>query len=267
LSTIEKDFNDTHIQIGQIPKGVLIAALVSCDDGVTKLIFAKADYAEFMEEHTGDKRLGLPTKKKIYKAASFDISCDADTHEYSFPNIKICDTSKRDAKYWWKDFLELRELRSNEDNTQKAYTSIKNKIIAPLKHGHKADYISLYNFNLGYFSTNTQFDIEDYINQLQAFQFSDQTIEKRSMVDKLRQLPVRDGFDAVFEKAPESIKDRMKRETIALDDNIDLTIKGRIENLFDTIIAEKDRQGREYVKILSPSGYAFFNRQKNDRQQ
>ena len=55
-----------------------------------------------------------------------------DNHEYTISNVLVCDTSSRDAKYWWRSFLELKELRTNELNTINAYKAIKDKVISPI---------------------------------------------------------------------------------------------------------------------------------------
>ena len=100
LSSIEKEFNDNHTQLNPIPKGVLIIAETINEEGSCKIILAKADYAEFMEEQSGDKKLGLPTKKKIYKAISIEYVLN--NHNYDISNVLVCDTSSRDAKYGGK---------------------------------------------------------------------------------------------------------------------------------------------------------------------
>ncbi len=260
LSSIEKEFNDTHVQLHPIPKGVLIVAETIDDEGNTKLILAKADYAEFMEERSGDKKLGLPTKKKIYKAVSIEYTFNNDNHAYEFPSILVCDTSNRDAKYWWKSFLELRELRTDELNTTKAYKAIKDKVIAPIKREYKTDYINLYNFNLAYFSSNDNFDIDEYIRRIQDYIPVDPNLNKESIINKLRDLPQKEKFDPTFQKQPGSINDRMRRQIVRLAENLDLSIKGQIENLQNVIRADVDNQGNKMVVIYSDEGYEHFIR-------
>ena len=261
LSCIEEEFNDTHKQIALIPKGVLVVAEVTSDDNIHKLLLAKADYEEFMEQESGDKKLGLPTKKKIYKAVSFEYTLDDETKEYIFEQISVCDTSNRDAKYWWKSFLELRELRSDEVNTAKAYNAIKTKVIGPLKKKSKSDYTNLYNFNLYYFSTKTQFDINEYIEHINHYEPTDPNLDKNDILKKLRDLPEREKFDPVFTKVPNSVSDRMKRLSVPLPNNLDLSIKGNVENLKTVVTAELDIEGRKFIKIISDSGYDYFKRQ------
>lgn len=258
LSSIEKEFNDNHTQLSPIPKGVLIVAEIINEEGNCKLILAKADYAEFMEELSGDKKLGLPTKKKIYKAVSIEYVYA--NHEYIISNVLVCDTSSRDAKYWWRSFLELKELRTNELNTINAYKAIKDKVISPIRKDYKTDFINLFNFNLAYFSSNDNFNIDEYIQKIQDYIPVDQNLNKESLINKLHNLPEIGKFDRTFQKQPTSINDRMRRQVVRLADNLDLSIKGQIENLQSVIKAELDNQGNKIVVIYSDEGYEHFIR-------
>lgn len=259
LSSIEKEFNDTHVQLHPIPKGVLIVAETVDDEGNNKLILAKADYTEFMEERSGDKKQGLPIKKKIYKAVSIEYAFN-NNHTYEISAILVCDTSNRDAKYWWKGFLELRELRTDELNTTIAYKAIKDKVVSPIKRDHKTDYINLYNFNLAYFSSNDNFDIDEYVRKIQDYIPVDPNLNKESIINKLRELPQKEKFDPIFQKQPASINDRMRRQVVRLAENLDLSIKGQIENLQNVIRADVDNQGNKMVVIYSDEGYEHFIR-------
>ena len=258
LSSIEKEFNDIYTQLSPIPKGVLIVAEIINEEGNCKLILAKADYAEFMEELSGDKKLGLPTKKKIYKAVS--IGYVYDNHEYTISNVLVCDTSSRDAKYWWRSFLELKELRTNELNTINAYKAIKDKVISPIRKDHKTDFINLFNFNLAYFSSNDNFNIDEYIQKIRDYIPVDHNLNKETLINKLNALPETEKFDRTFQKQPTSISDRMRRQVVRLADNLDLSIKGQIENLQNVIKAELDDQGNKIVVIYSDEGYEHFIR-------
>lgn len=258
LSSIEKEFNDNHTQLNPIPKGVLIIAETINEEGSCKIILAKADYAEFMEEQSGDKKLGLPTKKKIYKAISIEYVLN--NHNYDISNVLVCDTSSRDAKYWWKSFLELKELRTNELNTIKAYKAIKDKVISPIRKEHKTDFTNLFNLNLVYFSSNDNFNIEEYIQKIRDYIPIDPNLNKDSLINKLHNLPETEKFDRTFQKQPTSISDRMRRQIVRLADNLDLSIKGQIENLQNVIKADVDTQGNKMVVIYSDEGYEHFIR-------
>lgn len=181
-------------------------------------------------------------------------------HNYDISNVLVCDTSSRDAKYWWKSFLELKELRTNELNTIKAYKAIKDKVISPIRKEHKTDFTNLFNLNLVYFSSNDNFNIEEYIQKIRDYIPIDPNLNKDSLINKLHNLPETEKFDRTFQKQPTSISDRMRRQVVRLADNLDLSIKGQIENLQNVIKADVDTQGNKMVVIYSDEGYEHFIR-------
>ena len=128
LLVVEKEANDTIKYLGkEIPKGILMIALVK-DTEIDnyKFVIAKADYSEFLEESTGDKRSGLPTKKKIFKSFIMNYFYGEETLDVQ--KILTYDANVSRALYWWKTFLELKEVRDNKKNTMTAYNSIKKKL-------------------------------------------------------------------------------------------------------------------------------------------
>ena len=68
LLSKEKDAQIKYAHITQIQKGIMLASLCKMTDRDYKVIIVKADYSEFLEEASGEKRNGLPTKKKIFKS-------------------------------------------------------------------------------------------------------------------------------------------------------------------------------------------------------
>ena len=52
----------------------------------------------------------------------------------------------------------------------------------------------------------------------------------------------------------------MRRQVVRLAENLDLSIKGQIENLQNVIRADVDNQGNKMVVIYSDEGYEHFIR-------
>ena len=173
------EYSDTSLQIAQrlqgkeidaqsfmksrnlgidIPKGMLIFSMIQLTPEVKRYFISKAEYTEFIDDTTFQKRQGPPVKKKIYKAFSVDIHPDL-----SMQNVAILDTNTTLAKYWWKEFLELEEVRSDDVNTQNAFTAIDTKILTPLKSKHPQDYITLRNSIVRYFRSKEEFQMDDFI--------------------------------------------------------------------------------------------------------
>ncbi|MDO5343147.1 MAG: nucleoid-associated protein, partial [Bacteroidia bacterium] len=136
LLKVEKDAkeNIAHLNTA-IPKGVLVIAYAKMTDSEYKFIIIKADYTEFLEEISGERKSGLPTKKKIFK--SFIMNVSIYDNGYEIGKMVTFDSNSTKAKYWWKTFLELEEIRDDEKNTMSAYDSIKSNILDPLKKNHK----------------------------------------------------------------------------------------------------------------------------------
>lgn len=118
----------------------------------------------------------------------------------------------------------------------------------------------MFNFNLAYFSSNDNFNIDEYIQKIRDYIPVDHNLNKESLINKLNTLPETEKFDRTFQKQPTSISDRMRRQVVRLADNLDLSIKGQIENLQNVIKAELDDQGNKIVVIYSDEGYEHFIR-------
>ena len=64
----ENEAEQKYHQITEIQRGILLIAYCKMTDDEYKIVICKADYTEFIEEATGQKKNGLPTKKKIFKS-------------------------------------------------------------------------------------------------------------------------------------------------------------------------------------------------------
>ena len=263
LLVVEKEANDTIKYLGkEIPKGILMIALVK-DTEIDnyKFVIAKADYSEFLEESTGDKRSGLPTKKKIFK--SFIMNYFYGEATLDVQKILTYDANVSRALYWWKTFLELKEVRDNEKNTMTAYNSIK-KEINKLQRRHKQDYLCLRNATIAYFKSEGQFDINYYKDVIiGGYQPYDTSLDMNNLKNKIQRLPQKYKFDNVFEKTPSVIRDKFK-DIIRLTNEIDLNLKQEILNIERVIQPHKDDQGNEYIMIQSSNGYKYAEGLKKD---
>lgn len=141
----------------KLQKGILVISLVTFDNGIVKTIISKADHDEFLDSISFEKRSGLPLKKKIYKAFIVEYN-----NEFEIKTTSVYDTNSSFSVYWWRDFLELKEVFTKEYNTEKAFDIIESKILAPLKKDSKSDYINLWNATVHYFRCKNEFSLEEY---------------------------------------------------------------------------------------------------------
>lgn len=242
-----------HLKI-KIQKGMLIVSFVQMIENEYKIILSKADYNEFIEEITGVITNGLPTKKKIFKSFIANVKIDDD--ETEMYKLLTYDSNTTKAAYWWKEFLELVEIRDDDKNTLTAYNSIKRDILEPIKKNHKSDYLHLWNATIAYFRGEGDFDLNHFRdNIIGNYQPNDNTLDMAKVKEKINKLPTKYKFDSTFVKKPKIVKDKFKN-TISLSKEIDLVIKHDVANPKKTFVPfEKD--GNLYLGILSPEGYQF----------
>ncbi|QXV66535.1 hypothetical protein INP83_05475 [Mucilaginibacter sp. 21P] len=162
LLTMEKSSQAKVDKLGiEILKGVLVVSLIEFDDKTSKIIISKADHNDFIDSITFRRTSGLPIRKKIYKAFISEFN---DKRELT--RTSVYDTNSVFSVYWWRDFLELTEVYTDEHNTETAFAVLNSRILAPLKTSSKADYINLWNTTVHYFRTKKEFALEDYIDNV-----------------------------------------------------------------------------------------------------
>ncbi len=260
LTKVEHRRNEQYSQLkGEIPTGILLVAYVDMElDGQSefKVIIAKADYTEFIEEITGQKKAGLPTKKKLFKSFIVNVTWEDGVPKLS--NLKTYDPKKDTASYWWDDFLELSEVRTNAENTQNAMKLLKKEILTPIKEQHKEAYLPLYNATVRYMRTRGSFDLEYFRDNVFGAQvINDPTFNMEKWKNKITKLTKEEKrFDRVFEKQPEVVKERSFSTELELTPLIELRIKNNFSTQ-DTVIRARRDEGDDGIFIKSDSGYKF----------
>lgn len=258
LLVVEKDTQQRIVHLNnEIPKGILLLAYTQMTESEYKVIITKADYTEFLEELSGEKKSGLPTKKKIFKSFILNVSFD-DNSNYSIGKIITYDANtSTKAVYWWKTFLELKELRDDKKNTLEAYQSIKKEILEPIMKKHKQDYLCLRNLTIAYFRSDGVFSIDHYKdNIIGSYNPFDAQLRIEVLKSKIASLPQKYSFDNVFNKTPNEIKDKFK-DSISLTSEIELKIKQDILNIERVIKAKEDEEGNKYIMIRSEDGFKY----------
>jgi hypothetical protein len=205
------------------------------------------------------KTSGLPVRKKIYKAfiAEFDKS-----------NIvirtSIYDTNSTFSVYWWRDFLELEEVYTDDYNTDKAFSVINSRILSPIKQVSKPDYINLWNTTVHYFRVKKEFSLDEYINDvIKNYQPFDQRVDVLDLEKRARSLPEKGKFDNRFAIVPGLLNKRFKN-SIQLTSQIELLLKQDID-IKNTIKPYQEDDGSKWVMIKSDPGYEHFNNELKKR--
>jgi hypothetical protein len=266
LTKVEHARNVKYKQLkSEIPTGVLLIAYVDMQlDGMKeyKVIVAKADYTDIIEDITGQVKTGLPRKKKLFK--SFIVNVRWNNDKFQLSQMKTYDPKKDTASYWWDDFLELVEVRSDSENTQTAMNLLKKEILNPIKDTHKEAYLPLYNATVRYMRTKGDFDLDYFRDNVFGAQvITDQTFDMEKWKNKITRLTKGDKrFDRVFKKAPEEIKERSVATELDLTPLIQLKIKSNFAAQ-DTVIRAKKDNGDEGIFIKSETGFKYAKGLKN----
>ncbi len=262
LTKVEYDSNERHRNLkSKIPTGILLVAYVDMElDGRNeyKVILAKADYTEFIEEVTGQKKTGLPTKKKLFKSFIANVQWSEEAPELI--NMKTYDPQKDRAQYWWDTFLELSEVRSDEENTVNAMKLLKKEILIPIKEQHPEAYLPLYNTTIRYMRARGDFDLEHFRDNVFGAQvINDPSFSMERWKNKITNLTKEEKrFDRNFTKTPEIIKERSYSTELELTPLIDLRIKKDFAAR-EKIIRPVKEHGDEGIFIKSEKGFKFAN--------
>lgn len=240
--------------ITDIQKGILLIAYCKMTEIDYKVIICKADYSEFIEETSGEKKNGLPTKKKIFKSFAANITINAGTFSYS--EILTFDVNAKQTKYWYDEFLDLKVLHDDSENTVNAFNYLKSKILDVVRKNSKSDYLVLWNSTVAYMRSEGEFSMDYYAdNILAAYNPICNRLHMNELAERAKTLPRQYNFDSRFQKVPSKIQAKIKNE-IKLTDDIELVLKKNIPNLSRTI-KPYEEDGEKYIMVRSEDGYKY----------
>jgi len=239
----------------EVQKGSLIQISFR-RDGQPHILLVKVHLAPFLREADYKKQNGYPLENTVLKMSLIEFDA-----KHCPRSMSVADSNARLAEYWWKEFLELTELTTDEFNTKTAFNSVEALLVRKLRKDYRADYYQLRNNLIGYFRTNRHYNH----TKMLGYVFGDYVpIANQVNVEELRaaanELPKKDKFDSKFNIESQFL-DKRKRTIIPLTEQIDLELKDAIENMRDTIHSATMRDGTQGVFIRSPQGYHYFGGQ------
>lgn len=216
-------------------------------------IGVKVEHQPFLDDIDFKTRIGLSFENKLYKAVKLKLNPAPS-------DIYVFDTNSRVSTYWWKEFLELKEKRSDSFNSKEAckWTIV---TINKIKKEHPADYTILRNATIAAFKQKGDFDYFNFVDAtFKNYESDDATLlsKLQTVYSDLKDLPKKKGFDTTFKTDPSSIPYR--RQKFSLSHEIDLAYDEGIQNLSSKIWAHKTQAGKECVVIYSPEGYEHFKK-------
>jgi hypothetical protein len=178
--------------------------------------------------------------------------------------VHVYDTNSKPSVYWWCDFLELVELRSDKYNTRTASEEVI-KTIGPLKKPFPSDYYALRNAAIVAFKQEGEFDYTEFVNGTFGSYKSEQEnfdVKLEKIIANLHALPEKKGFDTKFNSIPTEVK--FHRTNIKLSQEISVSYDEDIKDLDEKIWSTVDYHGRKLVVIQSDEGYEKFKKKYND---
>lgn len=258
----EKEANERISQLDtNVQKGSLILALIE-EESNNLFLLAKVEHIDFFDDTDYSIKSGFSKDtKKIWKTCLFEID---DLNALEFGARIYSDTV---AKYWWNDFLELEELKSDEYNTKTAFRSIEMTLNRNIKQVAPHDHMIIRNAMYLYFNRVEHFDYGEMLDQtIRNYVPDDMTEEVKSrLIEKLEALPKEKGFDRQFTLVPSAVKSKMKK-TYEVYNGIQIRIPGGMEELKDIIWSQQDSDGKQYLKIRvnEENTYRMFKRQEEN---
>ena len=258
LLNVESRVAEVIRGIAEIPKGSLIQGAMEVD-GEELYLIAKVEHDEFLDQNDLIRRLGLPYARQALKTCLVRVD-----EGPRFETAWVSDSSTRFAEYWWKNFLELSERRSDTENTRAAFKQIDRLLRRKLKSDHPSDYTFLRNAVGQYFLTQAEFNMDELVNNaIGRYRPSSEEVGIDDLAAELKQMEASDLFDARFTIDEEAVRRPIAR-TIELTAEIDLRLKAPLEDLQNVVKAKRYPDGRKYLEIETNSGWEAFYRTSGD---
>jgi hypothetical protein len=207
----------------------------------------KVEHQSILDEVDFKRKIGLGESQKIYKACKVRFDPVGE-----IGNPLIFDTNAKPSRYWWYDFWELAEMRTDAHNTEQAITAVC-RVLAPLKKSSPADHTLLRNAAVAAFKQSGRMNFDQFITDTFAnYQPIEPGVSQdlSQMVLKMRGLPDQRKFDSQFELAPSAVPYR--RVNLPLTREITLSYDEGMPNLEDKIWASKTRDGKDVVVVEAP---------------
>lgn len=238
--------------MGMLKKEVFLQFLYRDNSNISYL-GVKIEHHAFLDENDFKKKIGLAIAKKIYKA------CKVSFNDTGTPyDVFVYDTNTKPSTYWWKDFLELKEIRDDALNTRLASKEVI-KVVNGLKKHHPADYTILRNAVVAAFKQQGEMKFNEFIEStFETYEPEDAHLKNKmpNIVGKLKHLPEKKKFDSQFNLVPSEVP--FKRSKISLSKEITLSIDEGIDDLDEKIWSERSASGMKLVVIESPDGFERF---------
>ncbi|PZQ29010.1 MAG: hypothetical protein DI562_09725 [Stenotrophomonas acidaminiphila] len=204
----------------------------------------KVDHHAFIDEQDLRKKIGLGQTQKLFKACRVTFGANGVPQ-----GALVFDTNARPSAYWWREFWELKELRSDQHNTETAIKSVI-KCLNSIRRSAPTDYTHLRNAAVTAFKQSGPLDFTVFVDNIFTnYQPVEPSIADvfPKMVQKIRGLPTTSRFDVQFNLVPGAVP--FKRMNVAVSEEISLSYNEDVANLDEKIWSSRTQDGRDVVVI------------------
>lgn len=239
----------------KLKKGSLLQVILKDEqENVYTYLIAKVEHSNFFDDFDFSRKTGFDSdQKKIWKSCIFRCLVDKTV---KIDEIKIYLDGK--ATYWHKEFLELKEMTTDEENTKKAFSSIDKMLIKKIKKESGFDYSLIRNAFAGYMKKPRHIDYQTMLDEI-LDEYESHKLDKHTMNDlkmALMRLPDTKKFERQFNSVPKEVRARIKK-TYQVNTGIELRINNHVDDLQETITADCDEKGNKYIKIRTNDDEIF----------
>lgn len=257
LLRIEVNTEERYGHLDKSGKGLLnkgsFLQFLYLDGGSLSYLGVKIEHQRFIDETDLKQKIGLGESNKIYKACKVSLGANG-----TLGQVFVFDTHSRPSTYWWKEVLELQQLRSDALNTETAVKSVV-KALGKVKELSPADYTILRNATIAAFKQTETLNFDDFVTNTFASYVplsSALAEELPSFVTKLRSLPEKRKFDGQFTLVPSAVP--FRRQIIKVSDQISVAYDEDIPDLPDKIWYSKTPAGQSVLVLDAPNAAGTF---------
>lgn len=252
----EQDTQEKVRHLTSLQEGSLLLCMfkVSGSDEI-KVILAKIDHSDFLSLEHLKFRQGLPRQKQALKSAVGTFT------NGKIETLFLADSNNRISEYWWKLFLELEEIRSDEQNTTKAFRALDSALSSGVKKQSKADYLRIWNNLVAYFKQpNGTFSPQTLIAAVvDSHESISPDLDLPKLKDQLTTAITKSGIDTTFGLDVSKIKGRARfKKVISLTDDVELHLKASYDH--SSVIVPYEEAGEKGIKIKTIEGYEYFKK-------
>lgn len=192
----EKLKQEQIYHMGQnVKKGSLIQAAIKNGDNYSYLL-AKVEHSSFVDDSDFSFKSGFSSEqKKIWKTCIFNCSIENEIVTIDEAKIYV----NNSGKYWADDFLELKELSTDAQNTKRAFNAIDSILIKEVKKNAPGDYTVIRNTFVGYMKRERQLDYNEMVSEI-LDNYDADTLSQENICElknKLIELPEKKKFDKI----------------------------------------------------------------------